>query len=124
MPQDTNGTFSWGPGRRRKEEGWCIIINYDRDDVLGKVKTQMLFRPPLDTTHMIYYRGHWLRVKRWRKGDDIGNGDGEETMGILNSGGGMYQIYSYHLLPLYFLVVFLKILLAKRDELLRLSGSQ
>ncbi|KAJ3807634.1 P-loop containing nucleoside triphosphate hydrolase protein [Lentinula lateritia] len=45
---------------------------YDGDDVPGKVKTRVVFQPTFDTTHTIYYRGHWLRVRRWRKGDDMG----------------------------------------------------
>jgi chaperone BCS1 len=36
------------------------------DDVPGRVKTRVVFQPTFDTTHTIYYRGHWLRVKRTR----------------------------------------------------------
>ncbi|KZP26468.1 P-loop containing nucleoside triphosphate hydrolase protein [Athelia psychrophila] len=39
------------------------------DDVPGKVKTRVVFQPTFDTTHTIYYRGHWLRVRRGRKQD-------------------------------------------------------
>jgi chaperone BCS1 len=39
------------------------------DDAPGKVKTRVVFQPTFDTTHTIYYRGHWLRVKRSRKSD-------------------------------------------------------
>ncbi|KZP19917.1 hypothetical protein FIBSPDRAFT_1023946 [Athelia psychrophila] len=39
------------------------------DDVPGKVKTRVVFQPAFDTTHTIYYRGHWLRVRRGRKQD-------------------------------------------------------
>lgn len=46
------------------------VYNYDGDDVPGKVKTRVVFQPTFDTTHTIYYRGHWLRVRRWRKGDN------------------------------------------------------
>ncbi|KAJ3917942.1 P-loop containing nucleoside triphosphate hydrolase protein, partial [Lentinula edodes] len=46
---------------------------YDGDDVPGKVKTRVVFQPTFDTTHTIYYRGHWLRVRRWRKGDNMGS---------------------------------------------------
>ncbi|KAI0358732.1 P-loop containing nucleoside triphosphate hydrolase protein [Trametes cingulata] len=35
----------------------------------GRVKTRVVFQPTSNTTHTIYYRGHWLRVKRWRKSD-------------------------------------------------------
>ena len=39
------------------------------DDTPGKVKTRVLFQPTFDTTHTIYWRGHWLRVRRGRKQD-------------------------------------------------------
>lgn len=39
------------------------------DDTPGRVKTRVVFQPTTNTTHTIYYRSHWLRVKRWRKGD-------------------------------------------------------
>lgn len=35
----------------------------------GRVKTRVVFQPTSNTTHTIYYRGHWLRVRRWRKND-------------------------------------------------------
>lgn len=41
----------------------------DDDDVPGKVTTRVVFQPTFDTTHTIYYRGHWLRVRRGRKPD-------------------------------------------------------
>lgn len=39
------------------------------DDLPGKVTTRVVFQPTFDTTHTIYYRGHWLRVRRTRKTD-------------------------------------------------------
>jgi chaperone BCS1 len=48
------------------------------DDVPGKVKTRVVFQPTFDTTHTIYYRGHWLRVKRGHKPD----GSGTEMLSI------------------------------------------
>jgi len=42
------------------------------DDVPGKVKTRVVFQPTANTTHTIYYRGHWLRVRRGRKTDGSG----------------------------------------------------
>jgi mitochondrial chaperone BCS1 len=42
----------------------------DEDELSpGKVKTRVVFQPTFDTTHTIYYRGHWLRIKRSRKSD-------------------------------------------------------
>ncbi|KAF8989792.1 hypothetical protein BDQ17DRAFT_1393236 [Cyathus striatus] len=32
-------------------------------------KTRVVFQPTFDTTHTIYYKGHWLRVRRGRKQD-------------------------------------------------------
>ena len=39
------------------------------EEVPGKVKTRVVFQPTFDTTHTIYYKGHWLRVRRGRKTD-------------------------------------------------------
>ncbi|TDL21625.1 hypothetical protein BD410DRAFT_804019 [Rickenella mellea] len=38
----------------------------EQDDELipGKNKTRVVFQPTFDTTHTIYYRGHWLRIRR------------------------------------------------------------
>jgi chaperone BCS1 len=42
----------------------------EEDDAApGKVKTRVVFQPTFDTTHTIYYRGHWLRIRRSRKTD-------------------------------------------------------
>ncbi|KAF8229508.1 P-loop containing nucleoside triphosphate hydrolase protein [Tricholoma matsutake] len=48
------------------------------DDLPGKVTTRVVFQPTFDTTHTIYYRGHWLRVRRGRKAD----GSGTEVLSI------------------------------------------
>ncbi|KAK0237257.1 hypothetical protein EDD85DRAFT_771030 [Armillaria nabsnona] len=44
----------------------------EEDDEPGKVKTRVVFQPTFDTTHTIFYRGHWLRIKRGRKNDGSG----------------------------------------------------
>ncbi|KAF8557668.1 P-loop containing nucleoside triphosphate hydrolase protein [Imleria badia] len=44
----------------------------DEDAPPGKVKTRVVFQPTPDTTHTIYYRGHWLRVRRSKKTDGSG----------------------------------------------------
>ncbi|KAJ3876011.1 P-loop containing nucleoside triphosphate hydrolase protein [Lentinula edodes] len=64
------------------------VYSYDGDDVPGKVKTRVVFQPTFDTTHTIYYRGHWLRVRRWRKGDNMGNNGGWGGSYGYSSGGG------------------------------------
>lgn len=38
----------------------------------GRPKTRVVFQPTFDTTHTIYYRGHWLRIRRGRKTDGSG----------------------------------------------------
>ncbi|THH05072.1 hypothetical protein EW145_g5057 [Phellinidium pouzarii] len=35
----------------------------------GMAKTRVVFQPTFDSTHTIFYRGHWLRVRRSRKND-------------------------------------------------------
>lgn len=39
------------------------------DDGEARPKTRIVFQPTYDTTHTIYYRGHWLRVRRGKKQD-------------------------------------------------------
>jgi chaperone BCS1 len=48
------------------------------DDLPGKVTTRVVFQPTFDTTHTIYYKGHWLRVRRSHKTD----GSGTEMLSI------------------------------------------
>ncbi|KAF8875879.1 hypothetical protein CPB84DRAFT_1647874, partial [Gymnopilus junonius] len=38
-------------------------------DSEGRPKTRVMFQPTYDTTHTIFYRGHWLRIRRGRKQD-------------------------------------------------------
>jgi chaperone BCS1 len=37
------------------------------EEVSGKTRMRVVFQPTTDTTHTIFYRGHWLRVRRGRK---------------------------------------------------------
>jgi mitochondrial chaperone BCS1 len=37
------------------------------EEMSGKTRMRVVFQPTTDTTHTIYYRGHWLRVRRGRK---------------------------------------------------------
>lgn len=39
------------------------------DQTPGMAKTRVIFQPTFDSTHTIFYRGHWLRVRRSRKTD-------------------------------------------------------
>ncbi|PPQ97227.1 hypothetical protein CVT26_000753 [Gymnopilus dilepis] len=38
-------------------------------DSEGRPRTRVMFQPTYDTTHTIFYRGHWLRIRRGRKQD-------------------------------------------------------
>ncbi|EGN97067.1 hypothetical protein SERLA73DRAFT_111855 [Serpula lacrymans var. lacrymans S7.3] len=48
----------------------------DDSDALvhGRRKRKVAFMPSLDTTHTIYYRGHWLRITRTKRYPDYGHG--------------------------------------------------
>lgn len=50
----------------------------DEDDedalVHGRRKRKVAFMPSIDTTHTIYYRGHWLRITRTKRYPDYGHG--------------------------------------------------
>ncbi|KAG9224242.1 hypothetical protein CCMSSC00406_0004741 [Pleurotus cornucopiae] len=47
----------------------------DEDSLVhGKRKRKVAFMPSLDTTHTIYYRGHWLRITRTKRYPDYGHG--------------------------------------------------
>lgn len=48
-------------------------LEADDDDAPGKQKMRVVFMPTFDTTHTIYYKGHWLRVCRSRQsnGDEL-----------------------------------------------------
>ncbi|KAF7326820.1 hypothetical protein MSAN_02497600 [Mycena sanguinolenta] len=39
------------------------------EEGVGPSKTRVIFQPTFDTTHTIYWRGHWLRVRRGRGSD-------------------------------------------------------
>ena len=39
----------------------------EEESLNGKRRARVVFQPTADTTHTIFYRGHWLRVKRGRK---------------------------------------------------------
>ncbi|TFK44041.1 hypothetical protein BDQ12DRAFT_594079 [Crucibulum laeve] len=73
-------TRTSGPGGDEKSEWDIEEEEEDRgwgdDDGEGRPKTRVVFQPTFDTTHTIYYRGHWLRVRRGR------NQDGYEVLSI------------------------------------------
>lgn len=50
-------------------------VDEDEDALLhGRKKRKVAFIPSLDTTHTIYYRGHWLRITRTKRYPDYGHG--------------------------------------------------
>ncbi|EGO00466.1 hypothetical protein SERLA73DRAFT_89460 [Serpula lacrymans var. lacrymans S7.3] len=61
-------------GSRTADNSFCDEEEEDDGDdtAPGKVKTRVVFQPTFDTTHTIYYKGHWLRVRRGRKSDGSG----------------------------------------------------
>ena len=69
--ETTTRTSTPGFGTRTGDNSFGDDDEND-DDVPGKVKTRVVFQPTPNTTHTIYYRGHWLRVRRTRKQDPYG----------------------------------------------------
>ncbi|KIK56980.1 hypothetical protein GYMLUDRAFT_247260 [Collybiopsis luxurians FD-317 M1] len=45
----------------------------DNELVHGRRKRKVAFMPSVDTTHTIYYRGHWLRITRSKRYPDYGH---------------------------------------------------
>ncbi|KAF9524620.1 hypothetical protein CPB83DRAFT_897770 [Crepidotus variabilis] len=75
-PSATNPNYS---EEDRDWDAWEAVVDqsfptpYDEadsaEDPEGKPKTRIVFQPTYDTTHTIYYRGHWLRVRRGKRQD-------------------------------------------------------
>ncbi|EIN06198.1 P-loop containing nucleoside triphosphate hydrolase protein [Punctularia strigosozonata HHB-11173 SS5] len=45
----------------------------DEDELHGRKKRKVAFLPSMDTSHTIYYRGHWLRITRAKRFQDYGH---------------------------------------------------
>ena len=64
-------TNSSSPGFYGYRESDGTFIEEDggaeEQEVSGKTRMRVVFQPTTDTTHTIFYRGHWLRVRRGRK---------------------------------------------------------
>jgi len=56
-------------GTRTADNSFGDEEEEEEDSPPGKVKTRVVFQPTFDSTHTIYYKGHWLRVRRSRKND-------------------------------------------------------
>ena len=59
-------SHGWGTGTADNSFG---DDEEEDEEAPGRVKTRVVFQPTTNTTHTIYYKGHWLRVKRGRKHD-------------------------------------------------------
>ncbi|KZT71661.1 P-loop containing nucleoside triphosphate hydrolase protein [Daedalea quercina L-15889] len=67
--ETTTRTTSHGWGSGAADNSFGDDDEEEDEDAPGKVKTRVVFQPTTNTTHTIYYKGHWLRVKRGRKHD-------------------------------------------------------
>ena len=63
----TNSSSPGYYGYREADSVFCEEGEEEDENLSGKRKTRVVFQPTADTTHTIFYRGHWLRVKRGRK---------------------------------------------------------
>ncbi|EIW75156.1 P-loop containing nucleoside triphosphate hydrolase protein [Coniophora puteana RWD-64-598 SS2] len=66
MTQSTSGDV--------EEEEEELVDDDDEALIQGRKKRRITFMPHLDTTHTIYYRGHWLRITRSKRYPDYGHG--------------------------------------------------
>lgn len=62
-------TNSSSPGFYGYRESDNAFTEEERTDeeFSGKTRMRVVFQPTSETTHTIFYRGHWLRVRRGRK---------------------------------------------------------
>ncbi|EIW62953.1 P-loop containing nucleoside triphosphate hydrolase protein [Trametes versicolor FP-101664 SS1] len=67
--ETTTRSSTPGFGSRIADNSFGDDDEEEDDGAPGRVKTRVVFQPTSNTTHTIYYRGHWLRVRRWRKND-------------------------------------------------------
>lgn len=69
-------TRSAGRGSLTQSTTGDLEDDEDGDETLvhGRRKRKVAFMPSLDTTHTIYYRGHWLRITRMKRYPDYGHG--------------------------------------------------
>ncbi|OCH91708.1 P-loop containing nucleoside triphosphate hydrolase protein [Obba rivulosa] len=67
--ETTTRTATPGYGSRVADNSFGDEDEEDEEGAPGRARTRVVFQPTPNTTHTIYYRGHWLRVKRGRKQD-------------------------------------------------------
>ena len=68
----------------------------DELDDLLKPKTKVIFQPTYDTTHSIFYKGHWLRIKRSRRTetDEWGDELYEQVISVRYASHASHGVYS------------------------------
>jgi chaperone BCS1 len=66
LTQSTTGDLEDEEEEEIEEDGDALVH--------GRKKRKVAFMPSLDTTHTIYYRGHWLRITRTKRYPDYGHG--------------------------------------------------
>ena len=62
----TNSSSPGFYGYRESDNAFTEEERVD-EEFSGKTRMRVVFQPTSDTTHTIFYRGHWLRVRRGRK---------------------------------------------------------
>ncbi|KAH9177300.1 P-loop containing nucleoside triphosphate hydrolase protein [Lactarius sanguifluus] len=62
----TNSSSPGFYGYRESDSAFSEEERVD-EEFTGKSRMRVVFQPTSDTTHTIFYRGHWLRVRRGRK---------------------------------------------------------
>lgn len=62
----TNSSSPGFYGYRESDNNFTEEERVD-EEFSGKTRMRVVFQPTTDTTHTIFYRGHWLRVRRGRK---------------------------------------------------------
>ncbi|KAI0314189.1 P-loop containing nucleoside triphosphate hydrolase protein [Amylostereum chailletii] len=63
----TNSSSPGFYGYREGDNTFGDDAEDEEENLSGKRRTRVVFQPTADTTHTIFYRGHWLRVRRSRK---------------------------------------------------------
>ena len=63
----TNSSLPGYYGYRESDNAFVDEEGGGDEEVSGKTRMRVVFQPTSETTHTIYYRGHWLRVRRGRK---------------------------------------------------------
>jgi chaperone BCS1 len=63
----TNSSSPGYYGYRESDGTFIEEVAGTDEEVSGKTRMRVVFQPTSDTTHTIFYRGHWLRVRRGRK---------------------------------------------------------